>query len=72
MAGFFQRYLTLRGADNEGAAGGFHNIVRDDRQAIDFHDTFNLHKQAVQKSEVASGDPGALLATGRDCCSAGS
>jgi hypothetical protein len=27
MAGFLQRYLTLRSADNEGAAGGGDNII---------------------------------------------
>lgn len=56
MAGFLQRYLTLRGADNEGAAGGGDNIVSNNFQAVDFHDALNLHKQAVQKPEVASRD----------------
>lgn len=55
MAGFLQRYLTLRSADNKGAAGGFHNILRDDRQAVDFHDAFNLNEQAVKETEVAAG-----------------
>ena len=46
MAGFLQRYLTLCCSNDEGAAGRFDNIIRDDRQAVDFEDAFDLHKQA--------------------------
>ena len=38
MAGFLQRYLTLCCSNDEGAAGRFDNIIRDDRQAVDFDD----------------------------------
>jgi hypothetical protein len=58
MAGFLQRYLTLCCSNDEGAAGRFDNIIRDDRQAVDFEDAFDLHEQAVKKAEVAAGDPG--------------
>jgi hypothetical protein len=45
-------------SDHQTLADGFDNIVGDDRQAVDFHDAFNLNKQAVQKPKVASGDAG--------------
>ena len=52
MAGFLQRYLSLRGADNKGAAGCGDNIVSDNRQAVNLHDPLNLHKQSMQSSTV--------------------
>jgi hypothetical protein len=57
MAGFLQRYLTLYRSNDKGAAGRFDNIIRDDRQAVDFEDAFDLHEQAVKKAEVAARDP---------------
>jgi hypothetical protein len=45
MAGFLQRYLTLCRSNDEGAAGRFDNIIRDDRQAVDFEDAFDLHER---------------------------
>jgi hypothetical protein len=49
MAGFLQLYLTLCCSNDEGAAGRFDNIIRDDRQAVDFEDAFDLHEQAVEE-----------------------
>ena len=58
MAGFLQRYLTLCCADDEGAAGGFDNIIGDDRKPVDFEDAFDLHEQAVKEPKVTAGDAG--------------
>jgi len=58
MAGFLQRYLTLYCSNDEGAAGRFDNIIRDDRQAVDFKDEFDLREEAVEIAAVAARDPG--------------
>ena len=58
MAGFLQRYLALCCADDKGAAGCFDHIIGDQRQAVDFQDAFDLHKQPVEKAEVAACDAG--------------
>lgn len=42
----------------ECAASGLNNIVSDDRQAINFQDALDLHKQPVKQPEVAVGDAG--------------
>jgi len=46
MAGFLQRYLSLCGANDKRAACSGDYIIGDNRQAINFHDALNLHKQA--------------------------
>jgi hypothetical protein len=58
MAEFLQRYLALCCANDEGAAGRFDNIVSDNRQAVDFENALDLHKQAVKEPEVAASDAG--------------
>ena len=49
---------ALGDADDERAAGGFDDIVRDDREAVDLEDAFDLHEEAVQEPEVAASDAG--------------
>lgn len=48
--------MALCVADDEGAAGGLHDVAGDDGQVVDLHDSFDLDEQAVDESEVAAGD----------------
>lgn len=46
----------LFGADDQGAPGGFDDVVSDDAESVDFEDALDLGEQAVQQPEVAAGD----------------
>ena len=48
----------LAGADDEGAAGGFDDVVGEGLQVVDLHDAFDLGEQSVDEPKVASGDAG--------------
>lgn len=50
--------LALDVAGDEGVAGGLDDVAGDDRQLVELHDAFDLHEQAVEEPEVASGDAG--------------
>ena len=43
-------------ADDEGAAGGLHDVAGDDRELGDLQDALDLDDQAVDEAEVAAGD----------------
>ena len=42
------RMSALGDADDEGAAGGFHDILADGCEAVDLQHALDLHEQAVQ------------------------
>src|SRR5215831_5408382 len=54
MTGF--RTLPGIAADDQRASGGCDDIVRDDREAVDLEDAFDLHEEAMQKPEIPAGD----------------
>ena len=50
--------MSLGGADDECAAGGFYDVFGDGVEVVDAQDAIDLGEEAVEKSEVAAGDPG--------------
>jgi hypothetical protein len=49
---------VCRNTNDEGASGGFDNIIGDDGELVDFQNALDLHEQPVQRAEVPAGDAG--------------
>lgn len=49
---------VLGDADDEGALGGFDDVVGDGVELVDFEDAFDLGEQSFEESEVPAGDSG--------------
>jgi len=49
---------VLGDADDEGALGGFDDVVGDGVELVDCEDAFDLGEQSFEKSEVPAGDSG--------------
>jgi hypothetical protein len=48
------KFSTLCGTNNEGTAGGFDNIITGHIQVINTEDSFDLHEQPMQQSEITT------------------
>lgn len=53
----WQSCLVAGGADDEGAAGCFDDVVGDHGEVVDAQDALDLDEQALDETEVAAGDP---------------
>ncbi len=51
-------FWSLCDTYDEGAAGGFDDIVRDYGHFVDLHNPLDLREQPVEEGEIAAGDPG--------------
>ena len=49
--------LYSGGADDEGAGGGFDDVVGDGVEFVDLQDPLDLGEEAFEEPEVAAGDP---------------
>ena len=50
--------LCSGGADDEGAGGGFDDVVGDGVELVDLQDALDLREEPLQQSEVPAGDAG--------------
>ena len=47
---------SLGRPDDEGASGGFDDVVSDGLQLVDLQDAFDLGEESLEEAEVAAGD----------------